>query len=162
VIETFGQFVVGGNFVVGVVVFLILLVIQLMVVTKGAGRIAEVAARFVLDAMPGKQMAIDADLNAGMISEKEARERRAKIINAEGEAQAAAKLAEAADVISRNPVTIQLRYLQTLLEIGNGQNSTIVFPLPIDLIGPPCFAHRATTCKPRVKVKASPLRTSFP
>jgi regulator of protease activity HflC (stomatin/prohibitin superfamily) len=63
------------------------------------------------------------------------RERRAKIINAEGEAQAAAKLGEAADVISRNPVTIQLRYLQTLLEIGNKQNSTIVFPLPIDLIG---------------------------
>ena len=64
------------------------------------------------------------------------RERRAKIINAEGEAQAAAKLGEAADVISLNPVTIQLRYLQTLLEIGNKQNSTIVFPLPIDLIGP--------------------------
>ena len=79
VIETFGQFVVGGNFVVGVVVFLILLVIQLVVVTKGAGRISEVAARFILDAMPGKQMAIDADLNAGLISEKEARERRAKI-----------------------------------------------------------------------------------
>jgi flagellar biosynthesis protein FlhA len=79
VIETFGQFVVGGNFVVGVVVFLILLVIQLVVVVKGAGRISEVAARFVLDAMPGKQMAIDADLNAGLISEKEARERRAKI-----------------------------------------------------------------------------------
>ncbi|MBA3848100.1 MAG: FHIPEP family type III secretion protein, partial [Planctomycetes bacterium] len=65
VIETFGNFVVGGNFIVGVVVFLILLVIQLVVVTKGAGRISEVAARFVLDAMPGKQMAIDADLNAG-------------------------------------------------------------------------------------------------
>jgi regulator of protease activity HflC (stomatin/prohibitin superfamily) len=64
------------------------------------------------------------------------RERRAKIINAEGEAQAAAKLGEAADVISRNPVTIQLRYLQTLLGIGSDQNSTIVFPLPIDLIGP--------------------------
>ncbi len=79
VIETFGQFVVGGNFVVGVVVFLILLVIQLVVVTKGAGRISEVAARFVLDAMPGKQMAIDADLNAGLISEKDARERRAKV-----------------------------------------------------------------------------------
>jgi flagellar biosynthesis protein FlhA len=79
VIETFGSFVVGGNFVVGVVIFLILIVIQLVVVTKGAGRIAEVAARFVLDAMPGKQMAIDADLNAGLISEKEARERRAKI-----------------------------------------------------------------------------------
>src|SRR6516165_5555976 len=64
------------------------------------------------------------------------RERRAKIIQAEGEAQAAAKLGEAADVISRNPVTIQLRYLQTLLGIGSEQNSTIVFPLPIDLIGP--------------------------
>ena len=64
------------------------------------------------------------------------RERRARIIQAEGEAQAAAKLGEAADVISRNPVTIQLRYLQTLLEIGSEQNSTIVFPLPIDLIGP--------------------------
>ena len=73
VIETFGQFVVGGNFVVGVVVFLILLVIQFVVVVKGAGRISEVAARFALDAMPGKQMAIDADLNAGLISEKEAR-----------------------------------------------------------------------------------------
>ena len=64
------------------------------------------------------------------------RERRARIIQAEGEAQAAAKLGEAADVISRNPVTIQLRYLQTLLGIGSEQNSTIVFPLPIDLIGP--------------------------
>jgi hypothetical protein len=64
------------------------------------------------------------------------RERRAKIINAEGEFQAAAKLADAADVISQNPVTIQLRYLQTLLEIGGEQNSTVVFPLPIDLIGP--------------------------
>ena len=79
VIETFGSFVVGGNYVVGVVIFLILLVIQLVVVTKGAGRISEVAARFVLDAMPGKQMAIDADLNAGLISEKDARARREKI-----------------------------------------------------------------------------------
>jgi flagellar biosynthesis protein FlhA len=79
VIETMGDFVVGGNFVVGVVVFIILLIVQLVVVTKGAGRISEVAARFVLDAMPGKQMAIDADLNAGLCSEKEARERRAKI-----------------------------------------------------------------------------------
>ncbi|HET8977093.1 MAG TPA: SPFH domain-containing protein, partial [Solirubrobacteraceae bacterium] len=64
------------------------------------------------------------------------RERRAKIINAEGEAQAAAKLAEAADVIGRNPVTLQLRYLQTLREIGGNQNSTIVFPMPIDLMRP--------------------------
>ncbi len=79
VIETFGQFVVGGNYVVGVVIFIIILVIQLVVVTKGAGRISEVAARFVLDAMPGKQMAIDADLNAGLISEKDARTRREKI-----------------------------------------------------------------------------------
>ncbi len=79
VIQGFGQFVVGGNFVVGVVVFLILVVIQFVVITKGAGRIAEVAARFTLDAMPGKQMAIDADLNAGLVGEQEARSRREQI-----------------------------------------------------------------------------------
>jgi flagellar biosynthesis protein FlhA len=79
VIQGFGQFVVGGNFIVGVVLFLILIVIQFVVITKGAGRIAEVAARFTLDAMPGKQMAIDADLNAGMIGEGEAKARREAI-----------------------------------------------------------------------------------
>ena len=79
VIETFGEFVVGGEVVVGLVIFLILVIIQMVVITKGAGRISEVAARFTLDAMPGKQMAIDADLNAGLISEKDARERRDKI-----------------------------------------------------------------------------------
>src|SRR5712691_2361434 len=76
VIHAFGSFVVGGNFVVGFVVFLILVVIQFVVITKGAGRIAEVAARFTLDAMPGKQMAIDAELNAGLINEGAARSRR--------------------------------------------------------------------------------------
>src|ERR1700731_1279249 len=76
VIESFGHFLVGGNFAVGIVVFVILMVINFMVITKGAGRIAEVGARFTLDAMPGKQMAIDADLNAGMIAEPEARARR--------------------------------------------------------------------------------------
>jgi flagellar biosynthesis protein FlhA len=76
VIQGFGEYVVGGNFIVGVVLFLILIVIQFVVITKGAGRIAEVAARFTLDAMPGKQMAIDADLNAGLIGEQEARSRR--------------------------------------------------------------------------------------
>ncbi|TVR46164.1 MAG: flagellar biosynthesis protein FlhA [Planctomycetota bacterium] len=79
IIESFGNFVVGGNIVVGLVIFLILIIIQLVVITKGAGRVSEVAARFTLDAMPGKQMAIDADLNAGLISETEAKERRAKI-----------------------------------------------------------------------------------
>ena len=79
VILSFGNFVVGGNIVVGMVVFLILVVIQFVVITKGAGRISEVAARFTLDAMPGKQMAIDADLNAGLITEDEARARREKI-----------------------------------------------------------------------------------
>jgi len=79
VIRSFGNFVVGGNLVVGLVVFLILVVIQFVVITKGAGRISEVAARFTLDAMPGKQMAIDADLNAGLITEEQARERRAMI-----------------------------------------------------------------------------------
>jgi len=78
VIEAFGQFLVGGNFAVGLVVFAILVVINFVVITKGAGRIAEVSARFTLDAMPGKQMAIDADLNAGLIGEDEARRRRAE------------------------------------------------------------------------------------
>ena len=79
VINSFGQFVVGGNYVVGFIVFAILVIIQFVVITKGAGRISEVAARFTLDAMPGKQMAIDADLNAGLITDTEARSRRAKI-----------------------------------------------------------------------------------
>ncbi len=79
VIEAFGEFVIGGNFAVGLVVFGILMVINFSVVTKGAGRIAEVGARFTLDAMPGKQMAIDADLNAGVITQEEAKERRAEI-----------------------------------------------------------------------------------
>ena len=79
IIEAFGNFVVGGNYVVGFVMFVILVVINFVVITKGAGRIAEVAARFTLDAMPGKQMAIDAELNAGMIVESEARARRRKV-----------------------------------------------------------------------------------
>jgi len=79
VIESFGHFVVGGSFAVGIIVFAILVVINFVVITKGAGRIAEVAARFTLDALPGKQMAIDADLNAGIIDEKEARRRRSEI-----------------------------------------------------------------------------------
>src|SRR4051812_24157491 len=79
VIEAFGNFVVGGNLVVGLVIFLILVVIQFTVITAGAGRVAEVTARFTLDAMPGKQMAIDADLNAGLISEDEAKTRRADV-----------------------------------------------------------------------------------
>jgi flagellar biosynthesis protein FlhA len=79
VVKAFGQFVVSGNVIVGLVIFLILVVIQFVVVTNGAGRVAEVSARFTLDAMPGKQMAIDADLNAGLITDEEARERRSEI-----------------------------------------------------------------------------------
>ena len=79
VIEAFGHFLIGGNYLVGVVVFVILTVINFVVVTKGAGRIAEVGARFALDAMPGKQMAIDADLNAGLIGEADARKRRTEV-----------------------------------------------------------------------------------
>jgi flagellar biosynthesis protein FlhA len=79
VIKSFGQFVVGGNFVVGFIIFAILVIINFVVITKGSGRIAEVAARFTLDAMPGKQMSIDADLNAGIIDEQEARRRRSQI-----------------------------------------------------------------------------------
>jgi len=80
IIQTFGGFVAGGSFMVGLVIFLILIVIQFVVITKGAERISEVAARFTLDAMPGKQMAIDADLNAGIITETEANKRRTKIV----------------------------------------------------------------------------------
>lgn len=79
VIEAFGHFLVGGNFAIGIVVFIILVIINFMVITKGAGRIAEVGARFALDGMPGKQMAIDADLNAGLICEDEAKARRAEV-----------------------------------------------------------------------------------
>ncbi|KAA0547921.1 flagellar biosynthesis protein FlhA [Bacillus sp. BGMRC 2118] len=79
VVHTFGNFVVGGNVLVGFVIFLILIIIQFMVITKGSERVSEVAARFTLDAMPGKQMAIDADLNAGLISEKDATARREKV-----------------------------------------------------------------------------------
>ncbi|WP_034947315.1 flagellar biosynthesis protein FlhA [Erwinia oleae] len=79
VVEAFGHFLVGGNFAIGIVVFIILVIINFMVITKGAGRIAEVGARFVLDGMPGKQMAIDADLNAGLIGEDEAKKRRSEV-----------------------------------------------------------------------------------
>jgi flagellar biosynthesis protein FlhA len=79
VIEAFGQFVIGGEAIVGFIIFIIIIVIQFLVITKGAERVSEVAARFTLDAMPGKQMAIDADLNSGLISEAEARERRLRI-----------------------------------------------------------------------------------
>ncbi|MDB4878198.1 MAG: flagellar biosynthesis protein FlhA [Gemmatimonadetes bacterium] len=82
VIQAFGEFVIGGNYVVGLVLFLILVGINFIVITKGAGRVAEVAARFTLDAMPGKQMAIDADLSAGLIDEKQARKRRDEISRA--------------------------------------------------------------------------------
>jgi len=79
IIRSFGEFVVEGNYVVGIIVFIILVIINFMVITKGAGRVAEVAARFTLDAMPGKQMAIDADLNAGLINDAEAKQRRKEV-----------------------------------------------------------------------------------
>src|SRR5512134_1317386 len=79
IINTFGNLIVGGNYVVGIVIFLILMIIQFVVINSGAGRVAEVAARFTLDAMPGKQLAIDADLNAGLIDETQARQRRKAI-----------------------------------------------------------------------------------
>ena len=79
VIESFGEFVIGGNYVVGIVVFIILVVINFVVVTKGAGRVSEVTARFTLDAMPGKQMAIDSDLNAGLLNQEEASRRREEV-----------------------------------------------------------------------------------
>ena len=79
IIQAFGELMMGGNFIIGVIIFAILLVVNFVVITKGATRIAEVSARFTLDSMPGKQMAIDADLNAGQITDEEARTRRAEI-----------------------------------------------------------------------------------
>ena len=79
VVQTFGNFVGGGNLVIGAIVFIVLVIIQFIVINKGSERVAEVTARFTLDAMPGKQMAIDADLNTGAITDKEAKERREKI-----------------------------------------------------------------------------------
>ena len=79
IIEAFGEFVMAGSYAVGLFVFAILVIINLIVITKGAGRVSEVAARFTLDAMPGKQMAIDADLNAGIITSEEAKTRRMKL-----------------------------------------------------------------------------------
>ncbi|SHE56677.1 flagellar biosynthesis protein FlhA [Clostridium fallax] len=76
IIQAFGEFVIRGNYVVGIIIFLIIIVIQFVVITNGAGRVSEVAARFTLDAMPGKQMSIDADLNAGLIDEMTAKQRR--------------------------------------------------------------------------------------
>ena len=84
VIQAFGNFVMGGNFVIGIIVFTILVIVNFVVITKGSGRIAEVAARFNLDAMPGKQMAIDADLSAGLIDEKDARRRRKELEDESG------------------------------------------------------------------------------
>src|SRR5919199_1056212 len=81
VIEAFGNVVIGGNFVVGIVVFVILMIINFIVVTKGAERISEVSARFTLDALPGKQMAIDADLNAGLVNQEQAQQRRKDVAN---------------------------------------------------------------------------------
>ena len=111
-----------------------------------------------------KDVEIPEDMRHAIARQAEAeRERRAKIINAEGEAQAAAKLGEAAEVISRNPTTIQLRYLQTLLEIGSEQNSTIVFPLPIELIGPllqTVSEHAVDTAAPPPQAGIAPDRTT--
>ncbi|MGD9920127.1 MAG: FHIPEP family type III secretion protein, partial [Pseudorhodoplanes sp.] len=84
VIEAFGNFVMAGNFVIGIIVFTILVIVNFVVITKGSGRIAEVAARFHLDAMPGKQMAIDADLSAGLIDENQARKRRKELEDESG------------------------------------------------------------------------------
>ena len=79
VVKTFGEFVIRGNAIIGFIIFLIIVLVQFIVITKGSERVAEVAARFTLDAMPGKQMAIDADLNTGLIDEQEARIRRSKV-----------------------------------------------------------------------------------
>ncbi|HZU79419.1 MAG TPA: flagellar biosynthesis protein FlhA, partial [Acidimicrobiales bacterium] len=146
VINSFGNFVVGGQLVVGLVVFLILIVIQFVVVTSGAGRVAEVAARFTLDAMPGKQMAIDADLNAGLIDEKTARRRRQEIADeadfygamdgaskfVRGDAIAAVVITAinligglAVGIVQRHLPISQATHTYSLLSVGDGLVSQI-------------------------------------
>ena len=146
VVAAFGNFVIGGNYAVGIVIFLIIMVIQFVVITNGAGRIAEVTARFTLDAMPGKQMAIDADLNAGMIDENEARSRRKKIrqeADFYGTMDGAAKFVKgdaiaalvmvavnilggfAIGVLQRHVDIFQALQTYTLLSIGDGLVSQI-------------------------------------
>ena len=107
VIQAFGQFVVGGNYVVGFVIFLALIAIQFLVVSHGSVRTAEVSARFTLDALPGKQMAIDADLNAGLIDEVQARTRRETRTNASGPALPAASSVVASHPANRAPAEVR-------------------------------------------------------
>ena len=146
VIESFGRFVVGGNYVVGIVVFLILVVVQFVVITNGAGRVAEVAARFTLDAMPGKQMSIDADMNAGLITEEQARQRRQAIereADFYGAMDGASKFVKgdaiagiliifinivgglAIGIFQRNMPVLKALQVYTLLTIGDGLVSQI-------------------------------------
>jgi flagellar biosynthesis protein FlhA len=146
VIQSFGNFVVGGNFAVGLIIFLIMVLINFIVITKGSGRIAEVAARFTLDAMPGKQMAIDADLNAGLINEEMAKQRRSEISRQSefyGSMDGASKFVRGEavasivimvinivgglfiGVISENLPILQAAETYTLLTIGDGLVSQI-------------------------------------
>ena len=146
VIQSFGNFVVGGNFAVGLIIFLIMVLINFIVITKGSGRIAEVAARFTLDAMPGKQMAIDADLNAGLINEEMAKQRRVEISRQSefyGSMDGASKFVRGEavasivimvinivgglfiGVISENMPILQAAETYTLLTIGDGLVSQI-------------------------------------
>jgi len=122
VIESFGNFVVGGNYVVGVVIFLILVVIQFVVITNGAGRVAEVAARFTLDSMPGKQMSIDADLNAGLIDEATARQRRRAI---ELEADFYGAMDGASKFVKGDAIAGIVIIIVNMLTIGDGLVSQI-------------------------------------
>ncbi len=114
VVESFGDFVIGGNYVIGVIVFVILVIVNFLVITKGSTRIAEVSARFTLDAMPGKQMAIDADLNAGLISEQQARQRREKIA---GEAEFFGAMDGASKFVRGDAIA---GIVITLINIGGG------------------------------------------
>ena len=153
VIQSFGNFVVGGNFAVGLIIFLIMVLINFIVITKGSGRIAEVAARFTLDAMPGKQMAIDADLNAGLINEEMAKQRRVEISRQSefyGSMDGASKFVRGEavasivimiinivgglfiGVISENMPILQAAETYTLLTIGDG----LVSQIPSLIISP--------------------------
>jgi flagellar biosynthesis protein FlhA len=163
IIASFGQFVVGGNYAVGVILFLILVVINFVVVTKGAGRVAEVAARFTLDAMPGRQMAIDADLGAGLINERDAQRRRARIqeeANFHGAMDGASKFVRG-DAIAGLVITainvvagIAIGILQHGMPIGDAAQTFVILSVGDGLVSQiPGAAHigggrhRGDTCR---------------
>ena len=162
VINAFGTFVVAGSYVVGFVIFAILVVIQFVVITKGAGRISEVAARFTLDAMPGKQMSIDADLNAGLIDEVEARRRREEIVQEMSGAVTQAVQLDATDEKALKAVGIE-NIDVAIVAIGENLQASILISILLEDMGvKEVIAKARTPLHGRILEKIGADRVIFP